>query len=219
MKKILIAPSILAAHFGIINEEIASVENDADMIHVDIMDGHFVPSITFGAPILCKFKCGRPMDVHLMIENPENYIDEFAKAISKAHGRREDCYITVHQETCDHLHRVIEQIKHAGCRPAVALNPATSIHTIEPILGDIDMVLLMTVNPGFGGQSFIKSVLSKIEALRTKAPKLNIQVDGGINDETAKLAVKAGANILVAGSYIFGAKDRAAAINSLRPKK
>ena len=214
--KILIAPSILSADFGRLNEEIKTVEQHADMIHVDIMDGHFVPNITFGAPVVSRLRCGRPMDVHLMIEKPQEYLEDFARAISRAHGRRSDCYITVHQEACTHLHRVVQQIKSLGCRAAVALNPATPLHAIEPILDDFDMVLLMTVNPGFGGQEFIKSVLPKIMDLRRRAPKLNIQVDGGINEKTAKLAVKAGANILVAGSYVFGAKDRKAAIDSLR---
>lgn len=214
--KILIAPSLLSADFGRLNEEIKSVEPYCDMLHVDIMDGHFVSNITFGAPVVSKMKSGRPMDIHLMIEHPEDFLEDFAKAVSKAHGKRADCYLTVHQEACTHLHRVIQQIKKLGCRAVVALNPATPLYTIEPILSELDMVLFMTVNPGFGGQEFISSVLPKITALRKKAPKLNIQVDGGINDKTAKLAIKAGANILVAGSYIFGAKDREQAIESLR---
>lgn len=215
--KLLIAPSILSADFGRLNEDIKTVEPYADMIHVDIMDGHFVPNITFGAPVVSKMKSGRPMDIHLMIEHPENYLEDFAKAVSKAHGKRADCYLTVHQEACTHLHRVIQQIKKFGCRAAVALNPATPLYTIEPVLSELDMVLLMTVNPGFGGQEFISSVLPKIQALRKKAPRLHIQVDGGINNKTAKLAIKAGANILVAGSYIFGAKNRKKAIQNLRP--
>lgn len=215
-KNPLISASILSADFSKLNEEIKSVEPHTDMLHIDVMDGHFVPNITFGAPVTAKLKCGRQMDVHLMIEHPENYLEDFAKAISKAHGKRADCYITVHQEACHHLHRVIQQIKEFGCRAAVALNPATPLYTIEPMLNELDMVLLMTVNPGFGGQKFINSVLSKIASLRKKAPKLNIEVDGGINDKTAKLAVKAGANILVAGYYIFSAKDREKAIESLR---
>ncbi len=214
--KILIAPSILSADFGRINEEIASVAPHADMIHVDIMDGHFVPNITFGAPVVAKMKSEKPMDIHLMIEHPERYLEDFAKALDKAHGSRNDCYLTVHQEACTHLHRVMQEIKKLGCRAAVALNPATPLATIEPILGELDMVLLMTVNPGFGGQEFIESVVPKIKALREKFPKLNIQVDGGINEKTALRATKAGANILVAGSYVFAAKDRAAAIESLR---
>lgn len=214
--KILIAASILSADFGRLNEEIKSLEPYVDMIHVDIMDGHFVPNITFGAPVVSRLKCGRPMDIHLMIEHPENYLEDFAKAVSKAHGKRSDCYITVHQETCTHLHRVVQQIKKLGCHAAVALNPATPLYTIEPILRELDMVLLMTVNPGFGGQEFIESVLPKIQSLRNKAPKLNIQVDGGVNDKTAKLAKRAGANILVAGSYLVKAKDRIKAVQSLR---
>lgn len=216
--KILIAPSILSADFGHLNEEIASVESHADMIHVDIMDGHFVPNITFGAPVVAKLKSKKPMDVHLMIEHPENYLDDFAEAVSKAHGRRDDCYLTVHQEACTHLHRVLQQIKKLGMKAAVALNPATSLSTIENVLNDADMVLLMTVNPGFGGQSFIESVIPKIKELRAQMPRLEIQVDGGINEKTAKTAVTAGANILVAGSYVFGADDKAAAIKKLKPK-
>lgn len=231
---ILIAPSLLSADFGRLNEEIKSVEQFCDMIHVDIMDGHFVPNITFGAPVVSKMKCGRPMDIHLMIEHPENFLEDFAKAVSKAHGKRNDCYLTVHQETCHSgtceayakkktrpkaatiLHRVIQQIKKLSMKAAVALNPATPLYTIESVLSELDMVLLMTVNPGFGGQAFIESVIPKIRDLRKKAPKLNIQVDGGINEKTAKVAVKAGANILVAGSYIFGAKNREEAIKGLR---
>lgn len=214
--KVLIAPSILSADFGRLNEEIASVMPFCDMIHVDIMDGHFVPNITFGAPVVEKMKCSRPMDIHLMIDHPGQYLEDFAKAVSKAHGRRVDCYITVHEESAvHHLSRLIQQIKKLGMKAAVALNPATPLYTIEPMLSELDMVLLMTVNPGFGGQEFIESVIPKIQALRKKAPKLDIQVDGGINDKTAKIAVKAGANILVAGSYIFRSKDREKAISSL----
>lgn len=216
--KILIAPSILSADFGRLNEEIASVMPFCDMVHVDIMDGHFVPNITFGAPVVSRMKCSRPMDIHLMIEHPENYLEDFARAAGKAHGRKSDCYLTVHQEACTHLHRIIQQIKKLGMKAACALNPATPLYTIEPMLSELDMVLLMTVNPGFGGQEFIASALPKIQMLRKKAPKLAIQVDGGINDKTAKLAIKAGANILVAGSYIFGSRDREAAIGSLRHK-
>lgn len=214
--KTLIAPSLLSADFGRLNEEIKTVEAHADMIHLDIMDGHFVPNITFGAPVIEKLKCGRPMDIHLMIERPQDHLEAFAKAVSKAHGKRSDCYLTVHQETCTHLHRIMQQIKKLGCKAAVALNPGTPLYTIEPMLSDFDMVLLMTVNPGFGGQEFIESVIPKIQALRRKAPKLNIQVDGGINEKTAKIALRAGANILVAGSFIFGAKNRAEAVLKLR---
>ncbi|MBI5413416.1 ribulose-phosphate 3-epimerase [Candidatus Peregrinibacteria bacterium] len=214
--RILIAPSILSSDFGRINEEIKAIEPHCDLVHIDVMDGHFVPNLTFGAPVVAKMKCGRPMDVHLMIENPEKYIEDFASAISKAHGKKDDCYITVHQETCPHLHRTIQQIKNTGCKAAVAINPATPIYALEPVLADLDMVLCMTVNPGFGGQEFIESVLPKFKELRRRAPNLNLEVDGGINEKTVKLAVKAGANVIVAGSYIFGAKDRVKAIESLR---
>lgn len=213
--KILLASSILSADFGKINEEIKAVEPYCDMIHVDVMDGHFVPNLTFGAPVIVKFKCSRPMSVHLMIENPQNYLEDFAKAISKAHGRKSDCHITVHQEACTHLHRVLQQIKDLGCKASVALNPATPLFTIEPVLNDIDMVLLMTVNPGFGGQKFIESVLPKIKELRARAPKLNIAVDGGIDEKTAGLVCEAGANILIAGSYVFGSADPIKALKKL----
>ncbi|PIQ77693.1 ribulose-phosphate 3-epimerase [Candidatus Peregrinibacteria bacterium CG11_big_fil_rev_8_21_14_0_20_46_8] len=216
MPKLLIAPSILSADFGKINEEIASISSHADMIHVDVMDGHFVPNITFGPDQIAKMRSTLPMDVHLMIEQPEKYLEEFAKAVEKAHGRRDDSYLTVHQESSVHLERLVQQIKGLGMKAAVALNPATPLVSIESLLGDIDMVLLMTVNPGFGGQSFIASVVPKIKELRAKAPDLNIQVDGGINEKTYRQAVEAGADILVAGSYVFGAKDRAAAIAALR---
>jgi len=208
MSKILISPSILSADFGKINEEIAEVEAFVDLIHIDIMDGHFVPNLTFGAPVLHKIKSKKPLDVHLMIENPERYIEDFVKAGADI--------ISVHQEVCKHLHRVIQQIKSFGVKASVALNPATPIETILPIIGELDMVILMTVNPGFGGQKFIDLVLPKIEKLRSLAPSLDIQVDGGINDVTVQKVKKAGANVIVAGSYVFGSKDRKKAIENLR---
>ena len=217
--KLRIAPSVLSADFGRFNEEIASVEQYADMIHVDIMDGHFVPNITFGAPVVEKLRTKLPIDVHLMIEHPERYLEDFARAVEKAHGRRDDSYLTVHIEACTHLHRVLQQIRSLGMLPAVALNPATPLGLLEPVLDDCSMVLLMTVNPGFGGQAFIDSVVPKIAALRELRPNLDIQVDGGVNEKTALMVVNAGANILVAGSYIFGAKDRAAAISKIRIAK
>lgn len=206
--KISIAPSILSADFGRLNEEIQSVESYAELIHVDVMDGHFVPNITIGAPIVSKIRTKLPLDCHLMIENPERFFEDFAKAGASI--------LTVHQETCPHLHRSIQALKVLGLKAGVALNPATPLDTIVEILDDIDMVLLMTVNPGFGGQKFIESVLPKIEKLRRLRPKLDIEVDGGINAETARAVCKAGANILVSGSYIFGAKNRRAAIERLR---
>jgi len=214
--KIQIAPSILSADFGKINEEIASIESFADMIHVDVMDGNFVPNITFGPDQVAKMRCKLPMDVHLMIENPENYLERFASAVEKAHGRRDDCYLTVHQESSIHLERLVQQIKGLGMKAAIALNPATPLVTIESLLNDLDMVLIMSVNPGFGGQHFIESVLPKITELRKKMPSLNIQVDGGVNDKTCKQVKDAGANILVAGSYVFSPENRGEAIAKLR---
>lgn len=207
--KIQIAPSILSADFGRINEEIASVEPYADLIHLDVMDGHFVPNITFGQAIVKCLKTKLPMDCHLMIEHPEKYVEDFVKAGVAG--------LTVHQEVCPHLYRVIQQIKSFGIRAAVSLNPSTPVSTLVDVLDDLDMVLIMSVNPGFGGQKFIPRALEKIKALRTMKPDLDIEVDGGINAETAKMCVESGANILVAGSYIFGAEDRKAAIASLRP--
>lgn len=212
--KIKIAPSILSADFGRLNDEIKSVENFSDMLHVDVMDGHFVPNITIGAPVVACIKSGLPLDCHLMIEHPEKYVEDFAKAGASS--------ITVHQEACKHLHRVVQLIKSLKnkqgqpVKAAVSINPATPLKMIEEVLDDVDMVLIMSVNPGFGGQKFIDGALSKIAELRNLKPKLDIEVDGGINSETARMCVAAGANILVAGSYIFGAKDRKMAIASLR---
>lgn len=215
--KILIAPSILSADFGKLNEEIVSVEQYADMLHVDIMDGHFVPNITFGAPVVEKIRTKLPIDVHLMIEHPENFVEDFAKALEKARGKKpDDCYITVHAEACPHLHRVLQQIRALGVKPAVALNPASPLEMIEYVLDDVEMVLLMTVNPGFGGQKFIEGVLPKVRQLRAMKPGMHIQVDGGVNEKTARQVIAAGADILVAGSYVFGAVDRGKAIESLR---
>jgi len=209
-RQIQIAPSILSADFGRLNDDIATVEPFADMLHVDIMDGHFVPNLTFGAPIVRFIKTKLPLDCHLMMENPENFIEDFVKAGAAS--------ITVHQEACVHLNRVLQKIKELGIKAAVAINPATSILEIEEVLDMVDMVLVMSVNPGFGGQKFIDAALHKIRELRALKPSLLIQVDGGINEETAALCREAGADILVAGSYIFGATDRAAAIQSLRGK-
>lgn len=203
-----IAASILSADFGKLNEEIASVEPFVDMLHVDIMDGHFVPNITIGPPVVRKIKTGLPMDLHLMIENPENYVEEFVKAGAAS--------ITVHQEASTHLHGLIQKIKELGIKAAVSINPGTPLEAIEEVLDDVDMVLIMSVNPGFGGQAFIPSVLDKVVELRGLKDDLDIQMDGGINDKTAGDCIDAGANILVAGSYIFGAEDRKAAVESLR---
>lgn len=206
--KILIAPSILSADFGRLNEEIASVEM-ADIISVDVMDGHFVPNITVGMPVLKAIKTQLPIECHLMIENPEKYIEEFAKAGASI--------ISVHFEaTRENTAQVLTRIRELGCKASLAIKPATDVSEIEAFLPLMDAAVVMSVEPGFGGQSFLPSALPKIRRLRELKPDLDIIVDGGINAETAAQAVDAGANVLVAGSYVFGAQDRAAAIASLR---
>jgi ribulose-phosphate 3-epimerase len=210
-----IAPSILSADFAKLGEEITAVEKaGADYIHVDVMDGHFVPNITIGPLIVEAIRpvTKLPLDVHLMIDNPDQYIEAFAKAGAD--------YITVHVEACRHLHRTIHHIKSFGIKAGVVLNPATPVNTIEHILKDIDMVLLMSVNPGFGGQKFIPEVLPKIRKVKEMADsigkEIEIEIDGGVNSETAKLCVEAGANVLVAGSAIYDQEDYAAAISLIR---
>lgn len=202
---IKIAPSILSADFSKLGEEIKDVEKGgADYIHVDVMDGHFVPNITIGPLIVEAIRpiTSLPLDVHLMIENPDNYIPTFAKAGADI--------ITVHVEACPHLHRTIQLIKSHGIKAGVVLNPHTPVSVIEHVLEDIDMVLLMTVNPGFGGQKFIHSVLPKIkqvaEMVKERNLEVEIEVDGGVNAETARLCVEAGANVLVAGSAVYNQK-------------
>ena len=206
--KIKIAPSILSADFGKLNEEIRSIEGQCDLIHVDVMDGHFVPNITIGAPVVKCIKSKRPLDVHLMIKNPENYIEDFVKAGASI--------ITVHSEVVKDLKKLILKIKSYGVRVGVSIKPKTKVFVLDKVLDLLDMVLIMTVEPGFGGQSFMEDMMPKIKYLRLKKPNLDIEVDGGINDKTAKIAISNGANILVAGSYIFGAKDRGKAIKNLR---
>lgn len=210
-----IAPSILSADFSKLGEEIQDVEKGgADYIHVDVMDGHFVPNITIGPMIVRAIRpiTSLPLDVHLMIENPETYIDEFADAGSDI--------ITVHQEACPHLHRTIQQIKSHGIKAGVVINPATPAEAIKPVLQDVDLVLLMTVNPGFGGQSFISSVVPKIRQIAEWRQELGlnfeIEIDGGVKPDTASICTAAGADVLVAGSAIYNHENREAAISAIR---
>ncbi|GHH96515.1 ribulose-phosphate 3-epimerase [Neobacillus kokaensis] len=212
-----IAPSILSADFSKLGEEITAVEAaGADYIHVDVMDGHFVPNITIGPLIVEAIRpvTKLPLDVHLMIENPDQYIEAFVKAGAD--------YITVHVEACRHLHRTIQNIKSFGIKAGVVLNPATPVDTIQHIVADVDMVLLMSVNPGFGGQKFIPEVLSKISQVKqmaeAKGLNIEIEVDGGVNADTARQCVEAGANVLVAGSAIYNQENYANAISQLRSR-
>jgi len=201
-----LAPSILSADFSRLGEEVAAIERGgAHLIHVDVMDGHFVPNISFGATVMKSLlgKTKMPFDVHLMIENPDEFIEEFVT--------ENTAYITVHQETCPHLHRTIQEIKALGVKAGVSINPATSPSTLDYILEEVDLVLIMSVNPGFGGQKFITSALEKVEALKEirEFHNLNfeIEIDGGITLENLKEVVDAGVDIVVAGSAVFGAKN------------
>jgi len=210
-----LAPSILSADFGNLLDDIQKVENGgADLLHIDVMDGHFVSNITIGPLILesIRNRTNIPFDVHLMIENPDLYIQDFVKSGASI--------ITVHIEACNHIHRTIQNIKSYGVKAGVSLNPGTSLSTIEYILNEVDMVLIMSVNPGFGGQKFVSSALDKIGSLRKMINdrKLNveIEVDGGIKLENASQVIKAGADILVAGSAIFHSENIEEAIRKFK---
>lgn len=215
MKKFLIAPSILSADFSCLGEEIKAVEAaGADLIHIDVMDGHFVPAITIG-PLVVKAArkvTKLPLDVHLMITEPDRYIEEFAEAGAD--------WITVHAEACIHLHRTLTAIRKLGKKAGVVLNPATPLSALEYVLEEVDLVMLMSVNPGFGGQSFIPSTLDKCRKLRALLDQVNpaagIEIDGGISPKTIKAMAEAGANIFVAGSAIYGQPDYAAVIQVMK---
>lgn len=211
----IISPSLLAADFTDLRHEVEMInKSDADWLHLDIMDGTFVPNISFGFPVIDAVAkiCKKPLDVHFMIEHPERYVQRTAKTGAMM--------MNVHYEACVHLHRTVQEIHDAGMKAGVTLNPSTPVCLLEDILNDVDMVLLMSVNPGFGGQKFIEGTIDKLRALREMVDRKNsralIQIDGGVQAETAPRLVEAGADVLVSGSYVFKAADPIRTIHDLK---
>ena len=211
----LVSPSLLSANFANLTPDIEMINSsECDLLHLDVMDGIFVPNISFGFPVMKAVSkiCTKPLDVHLMIVEPQNWIDQIAELGTE--------YMVFHQEACTHIHRTVQAIKSTGMKAGISLCPATPVNTLEDIICDLDQVLLMSVNPGFGGQPFISSTIEKVKRLRhlidSTGSKALINVDGGVNKTTGKLLADAGADILVAGSYIFGAPHPKDAINSLK---